>query len=186
VVERAQRGDREAFASIAFELSDRLMGLAHRILRDHGAAEEALQVALLRIWRDLPSLREPDAVDAWAARILVRACQDSLRHARRKERSLQLLPHEGHVDDASSRLADHEELERAFATLSADHRAVVVLHYYRDLPLAEISTALDIPIGTVKTHLHRAKRRCASCSTRNGEGRGPLWAGVGRPFTGRQ
>lgn len=158
VVERAQGGDREAFASLAFELSDRLMGLAHRILRDHGAAEEALQVALLRIWRDLPSLREPDSIDAWASRILVRACQDSLRQARRAGRSVQLLPHEGHVGDSSSRLADHEELEAAFATLSADHRAVVVLHYYRDLPLAEIATVLDVPIGTVRSRLHYARR----------------------------
>jgi len=162
VVERAQRGDREAFASVAFELSDRLMGLAHRILRDHGAAEEALQVALMRIWRDLPSLREPEAVDAWAARILVRACQDSLRHARRKGYALPLLPHEGQVDDPSSWLADHEELERAFGTLSADHRAVVVLHYYRDLPLVEISTMLKIPIGTVRSRLHYARRALRS------------------------
>jgi len=158
VVERAQRGDLDAFASIAFELSDRLMGLAHRILRDHGAAEEALQVALLRIWKDLPSLREPDAVDAWAARILVRACQDSLRHTRRSGRVLQLLPQEGHVEDPSAGFGERQELERAFGTLSADHRAVVVLHYYRDLSLADIAGTLDIPIGTVRSRLHYARR----------------------------
>jgi len=158
----AQRGDREAFASIAFELSDRLMGLAHRILRDHGAAEEAVQVALLRIWRDLPSLRDPDAVDAWAARILVRACQDSLRQARRSGRPLRMLPDEGRIDDSSSQFADHEELERAFASLSTDHRAVVVLHYYRDLPLADIATLLHVPIGTVRSRLHYARRALRS------------------------
>jgi len=158
VVERAQRGDLDAFASIAFELSDRLMGLAHRILRDHGAAEEALQVALLRIWKDLPSLREPDAVDAWAARILVRACQDSLRHTRRSGRVLQLLPQEGYVEDPSAGFGERQELERAFGTLSADHRAVVVLHYYRDLSLADIAGTLDIPIGTVRSRLHYARR----------------------------
>ena len=134
------------------------MGLAHRILRDHGAAEEALQVALLRIWKDLPSLRDPDAVDAWAARILVRACQDSLRHTRRTGRVLQLLPQEGHVEDPSAGFGERQELERAFRTLSADHRAVVVLHYYRDLSLADIAGTLDIPIGTVRSRLHYARR----------------------------
>ena len=158
MVERAQRGDLDAFASIAFELSDRLMGLAHRILRDHGAAEEALQVALLRIWKDLPSLREPDSVDAWAARILVRACQDSLRHTRRTGRVLHLLPREGHVEDPSAGFGERQELERAFSTLSADHRAVVVLHYYRDLSLVDIAATLDIPIGTVRSRLHYARR----------------------------
>lgn len=157
-MERAQRGDVDAFASVAFELSDRLMGLAHRILRDHGAAEEALQVALLRIWRDLPSLREPGSLEAWAARVLVRACQDSLRQTRRSGRPLQLLPNEGHVDDPSAKFGDRQELERAFATLSADHRAVVVLHYYRDLSLADIAATLDIPIGTVRSRLHYARR----------------------------
>ena len=154
----AQRGDREAFASIAFEISDRLMGLAHRILRDHGAAEEALQVALLRIWRDLPSLRDPDRLDAWAARVLVRACQDSLRRARRSGRPVFLFADEASVEDGSSAFADHEELEKAFAVLSADHRAVVVLHYYRDLPLSEIAATLGIPIGTVRSRLHYARR----------------------------
>jgi len=157
-VERAQGGDLDAFASIAFELSDRLMGLAHRILRDHGAAEEALQVALLRIWKDLPGLRKADALEAWAARILVRACQDSLRHSRRTGRVLQLLPDEAHVEDPAATFGEHQELEGAFATLSADHRAVVVLHYYRDLSLADIATTLDVPIGTVRSRLHYARR----------------------------
>lgn len=158
VVEQAQRGDVDAFASIAFELSDRLLGLAHRILRDHGAAEEALQVALLRIWKDLPSLREPEALEAWASRVLVRACHDSLRRTRRTGPVTSLMAHDGKVEDGSSQLADHDELEGAFATLSADHRAVVVLHYYRDLPLAEIATILDVPIGTVRSRLHYARR----------------------------
>jgi RNA polymerase sigma-70 factor, ECF subfamily len=158
VVERAQAGDLDAFASIAFELSDRLMGLAHRILRDHGAAEEALQVALLRIWKDLPSLREPNAVEAWAARILVRACQDSLRRTRRTGRVLQLLPNDDLVEDPTATIGEHHELEGAFATLSADHRAVVVLHYYRDMSLADIAATLDVPIGTVRSRLHYARR----------------------------
>ena len=155
---RAQRGDLDAFASIAFEISDRLMGLAHRILRDHGAAEEALQVALLRVWKDLPGLREPDSLEAWAARILVRACQDSLRQTRRTRRVLQLLPNEGQVEDPAAKFGENQELERAFATLSAAHRAVVVLHYYRDLSLADIATTLDVPIGTVRSRLHYARR----------------------------
>lgn len=158
VVELAQRGDREAFASIAFELSDRLMGLAYRILRDHGAAEEALQVTLLRIWRDLPSLRDPDRIDAWAARILVRACQDNLRRARRKGIALPLRSADAMGDDEPSRIADHEQLDRAFASLSAEHRAVVVLHYYRDLSLAEIAATLGVPIGTIRSRLHYARR----------------------------
>ena len=59
LVERAQRGDRDAFSSLAIELSDQLFGVAHRILRDFDSASDAFQVALVRIWRDLPGLRDP-------------------------------------------------------------------------------------------------------------------------------
>ena len=72
LVEQAQRGDREAFTTLAFELSDRLFAVAHRILRDFDAAGDALQVTLLRIWRDLPSLRDSSMVERWSYRILVR------------------------------------------------------------------------------------------------------------------
>ena len=83
LVEQAQRGDREAFQVVAFTLSDRLFGVAHRILRDFDAAGDALQMALVRIWRDLPSLRDPERIEAWATRALIRACHDQLRRERR-------------------------------------------------------------------------------------------------------
>src|SRR5918996_4767165 len=88
LVERAQRGDREAFTSLAFELSDRLFAVAHRILRDFDSAGDALQVTLLRIWRDLPALRDPALVEGWANRVLVRACHDELRKQRRRAPTL--------------------------------------------------------------------------------------------------
>jgi RNA polymerase sigma-70 factor, ECF subfamily len=158
LVERAQGGDREAFSSVAFALSDRLFGVAHRILRDADAAGDALQVALVRIWRDLPALREPERLDAWAYRILVHACHDELRRRRGRPPVLQLLPDDAAVDHSIVSVADRDQLEHAFRDLSTDHRAVVVLHYYRDLTLAEIADVLRIPIGTVRSRLHYARR----------------------------
>ncbi len=74
LVTRAQRGDEEAFASLAVAAGDRLHAVAHRILRDLDLAEDATQQALLAIWRDLPQLRDPARFDAWSYRLLVRAC----------------------------------------------------------------------------------------------------------------
>jgi RNA polymerase sigma-70 factor (ECF subfamily) len=158
LVERARDGDREAFAAVAFALSERLYGIAHRILRDADAAGDALQVALVRIWRDLPSLREPERLEAWAYRLLVRACQDELRKRRGRPPVLHILPDDGAVDHSIVSVADRDQLERAFRNLSAEQRAVVVLHYYRDLTLGEIADALGIPIGTVRSRLHYARR----------------------------
>jgi RNA polymerase sigma-70 factor (ECF subfamily) len=158
LVELAQRGDREAFTRLAFELSDRLFAVAHRILRDFDAAGDALQVTLLRIWKDLPGLKDPDLVEAWAYRILVRACHDALRKQRRQAPALHLLAVDGAEADPAISIANREQLNRAFARLPVEQRAAIVLQYYRDLTLPQIAEVLHVPIGTVRSRLHYAKR----------------------------
>jgi RNA polymerase sigma-70 factor (ECF subfamily) len=158
LVERAQQGDRHAFTELALALSDRLFAVAHRILRDWDAAGDALQVALVRIWRDLPSLRDPGMVEAWSYRAVVHACHDELRKQRRRAPTIRLLPIDGTVDDPVFSVVDRDQLDRAFRALSVDHRAVIVLQYYRDLTLPDIAETLDLPIGTVRSRLHYAKR----------------------------
>lgn len=162
LVEQAQQGDREAFTSLAFELSDRLFAVAHRIVRDYDTAGDVLQVALVRIWRDLPSLKDPDHVEGWAYRILVRACYDTLRKARRQPTALALLPRDDVVADPAKAVADREELERAFQTIPVEQRAVLVLQYYRGMTLQEIAETLQVPIGTVRSRSHYAKRTLRS------------------------
>jgi RNA polymerase sigma-70 factor (ECF subfamily) len=162
LVEQAQRGDREAFTRLAFELSDRLFAVAHRILRDFDSAGDALQVTLLRIWRDLPTLRDPSLVEAWAYRVLVRACHDELRKLRRQAPALHLLAVDGAEEDPAISIADREQLDRAFRTLTTEQRAAIVLQYYRDLTLSEIADVLQVPIGTVRSRLHYAKRALRS------------------------
>jgi len=162
LVEQAQRGDREAFTRLAFELSDRLFAVAHRILRDFDSAGDALQVTLLRIWRDLPTLRDPSLVEAWAYRVLVRACHDELRKLRRQAPALHLLAVDGAEEDPAISIADREQLDRAFQTLTTEQRAAIVLQYYRDLTLSEIADVLQVPIGTVRSRLHYAKRALRS------------------------
>jgi RNA polymerase sigma-70 factor, ECF subfamily len=160
LVEQAQRGDREAFGLLAVPLADQLFRVAHRILRDADLAADATQQALVSIWRDLPQLRDPARFDAWSYRLLVRACYAEGRKERHWAPSLYLLSTDdpiGAVDGTSS-VIDRDQLERATRRLSVDHRAVVVLHYYLDLPLAEISALLGVPIGTVRSRLRYAMR----------------------------
>lgn len=158
LVEQAQRGDREAFTRLAFELSDRLFAVAHRILRDFDSAGDALQVTLLRIWQDLPTLRDPGLIEAWAYRVLVRACHDQLRKLRRQAPALHLLAVDGAAEDPAISIANREQLDRAFRTLTVEQRAAIVLQYYRDLTLPEIAEVLQVPIGTVRSRLHYARR----------------------------
>src|SRR5215207_9269513 len=82
LIEQAQRGDREAFAALARTRGDRLFGIARRILRDVGLAEDAVQQALVIAWRELPRLRDPERFDAWLQRTLVHACYAEARRKR--------------------------------------------------------------------------------------------------------
>ena len=159
LVTRAQRGDEEAFTSLAVAVGDRLHAVAHRILRDTDLAEDATQQALLAIWRDLPHLRDPAHFDAWSYRLLVRACYAEGRRTRHWTPNMRLLPaHEPMQSDGSNAIVDRDLLERAFRRLSIDHRAVVVLHHYLDWPLERVADALGIPAGTARSRLHHAMR----------------------------
>jgi RNA polymerase sigma-70 factor, ECF subfamily len=159
LVERAQRGDHEAFDALATAAYHRLYAIARRILRDGYAAEDAVQDALVKAWREIQGLRDPGAFDAWLHRLLVNACNDHARRTRRRPVELPALP----IDrieprDDLAQLADRDELERAFLELSVEHRAVLVLTHYVGLPANEVSRILGIPPGTVASRLHYGAR----------------------------
>jgi RNA polymerase sigma factor (sigma-70 family) len=158
LVVRAQRGDKGAYALVATEIADRFLAVARRILRDIDLAEDATQQALLAIWQDLPQLRDPARFEAWSYRLLVRACYAEGRKERRWAPNLHLLPKDGLADDDLSSVIDRDLLERGFRHLSIDHRTVVVLHHYLDMPLDRVADVLGIPAGTAHSRLHHAMR----------------------------
>jgi RNA polymerase sigma-70 factor (ECF subfamily) len=96
LVERAQRGDLEAFSQLVKASAPRLKGVANLILRDRERAEDALQDALLLAWRDLRALRDPDAWDAWLRRLTVNACYKAAgRERKRSSLEMHLAPDPG-------------------------------------------------------------------------------------------
>ena len=159
LVERARAGDREAYERLARAVGDGLFQVAYRILRDLDSAEDAVQRALVAIWHDLPKLRDPDRFEAWAYRVVTRTSLDEARQRRRHGLVRETVPVEPSEPDASRSVVIRDELGRAFDDLRPEHRAVVVLHYYVGLPLAEIAEILGIPYGTVGSRLHYALQR---------------------------
>lgn len=157
-VRLAQRGDRAAFERVAFELSDDLFAIAVGILRDREAAADVLQLTLVNIWRDLPSLREPERLRAWSRRILVNRCYQTLRYSRRWPVFVPIDPVESLSQSASPDVETRDELERAFVRLTPEQRAVVVLYYLHDRTMDDVAANLDLSIGTVKSRLHHARR----------------------------
>jgi RNA polymerase sigma-70 factor (ECF subfamily) len=157
LVERARGGDHDAFAELAREAVVRLDRAARLILRDPELARDAVQEGLIRAWRDLPKLRDPDRFDAWLYRLTVNACLDQARRRRRRVVEVELTAISAPATSDSSRAhADRDEVDRVLQGLDEAGRAIVVLHYFVGMPLTDVAATLAIPIGTVKSRLHRA------------------------------
>jgi RNA polymerase sigma-70 factor (ECF subfamily) len=158
LVERAMRGDHDAFAQLADDAFPKLYGTAGLILGDEAAVQDAVQATLIRAWQDLPKLRDSNRFDAWLYRIVLNACHDE---GRRRQRDRQHEVGLGGTDPGTSRdpavwLADRDELDRAFARLTADQRAVLTLVFYRGMTVPQAAAVLGTPLGTAKSRLHRA------------------------------
>jgi len=179
LVGRARQGDLDAFTALAGARLLAMTRTATAILGDEPEAHDAVQEALISIWRELPTLREPERFDAWAGRILVNACRHALkRRIRVRVREIRLSPEPadgpGFGDDGrlarpaavgfatvaarAESLGDDDALNRAFERLDAEQRTLLVLHHLEERPLTEIAALLGIPIGTAKSRLFTARR----------------------------
>jgi len=173
--ERADNTER--FLRLAGSELDRAYRLAGLVLGNQDEAEDATQEALLRAWRRLPSLRDPDGFRPWLDRIVVNVCRDRLRR-RARIRFVAIDPGMGlrWPVDPFRAVLDRDEALRALEVLEADERLVVILHYWADLTLAAVADRTGWPIGTVKSRLHRALGRMAGsldADARMAEGKRP-------------
>jgi RNA polymerase sigma-70 factor (ECF subfamily) len=152
-------GDDVAFAELVDLDGDPCYAIAYRILRDVERAQDAVQQAFLLAWRELPRLRNVERFEVWLHRLVVNACYEELRRYRRWAVNVRAFPVDGPGGgDETVSIDDRDALERAFRSLSPEHRAVVVLHHHAGYPLASIAEVAGIPVGTVKSRLHYATR----------------------------
>ena len=166
LVTAAQRGDADAFDALARLSSDRLYAVAVRVTRDHHRAQDALQQALIAAWTELPRLRDPDRFEAWTYRLVVRFAVQEARGGRQPGREIVALSEqESSPDTTSADVATRDQLERGFRRLTPEQRAVIVLHFYAGLSLAEIADVIGVPLGTVGSRLHYAKRALRAALT---------------------
>jgi RNA polymerase sigma-70 factor (ECF subfamily) len=157
LVVRARGGDHDAFTALVDLTVARLDSAARLILRDPELARDAVQESLIRAWRDLPGLRDPDRFDAWVHRLTVHSCLDLARRRRRRVIEVELEQTDvASPSDFSSGVADREQLDRALRGLDLAHRAVIVLHYYLGMPMPDVAAVMGIPLGTAQSRLHSA------------------------------
>jgi len=130
--------------------------LAGYLLGDADEAQDAVQEALIKAWRNWSSLRDPERFGAWFDRILVNVCRDRMR----RHRTLRMVELEaaGEVESADPfrRMLVEDEVAAAVARLNPEHRIVIILRFWQDLALEGVADRLDLPLGTVKSRLHCA------------------------------
>jgi RNA polymerase sigma-70 factor, ECF subfamily len=149
------RGD---FVRLAGRHLDSSFKLAGYLLGDAGEAEDAVQESLLRAWRAWSGLRDAESVGPWLNRIVVNVCRTRIQ-ARRRVRVLALDDGLGtEAVDPFRAVLTRDAVGRALDRLTPEQRVVVVLRYWRDMPLESIAATLEVPLGTVKSRLHYAQR----------------------------
>ena len=171
LVERARRGDREAFGQLASGEVDRLHAIARLVLRDPDLAEDAVQEALLKAWRDLPKLREPAKFGAWLRKLVVNSAHDEGRRLKRRRPETELKPHHDRAaGDELDGLLQRDEIARAFRRLKEGERTVIALRYYVELSNADAAATLGIREVAYRSKLHRALRALSAALAADARG----------------
>jgi RNA polymerase sigma-70 factor (ECF subfamily) len=167
LVERGRRGDEAAFQALLENRIGAALRLASAILGDDDDARDAVQMASIQAWRELPQLRDPDRFDAWFGRILMNACRTVIRSRRRRhvrEVPVASLDQAGRIalparstPSHAERTGEIEIVSRAFDRLSADARILLTVHHLEGRSIAETAAIAGISIATAKWRLHMAR-----------------------------
>jgi RNA polymerase sigma-70 factor (ECF subfamily) len=163
LVAQAQQGDEAAFEQLVLRHQRYAFNVAYRVLDDYGEAEDVTQEAFVRVWRGLSDFRGQAKFTTWLYRIVHNLCLNRLPKLRRDLQ--QIEPLEEVLVHPALFLPDlfetreqvaflHHQLDR----LPEKYRLVLTLRYLQNLSYTEIADVLALPIGTIKTHIHRGRR----------------------------
>jgi RNA polymerase sigma-70 factor (ECF subfamily) len=167
LVQRVRAGEPDAFEELVRRTRRDGYRLAFRILRRHEEADDALQDSYVKAYRALDRFEAGRAFGPWFLTIVARTALSALRQGKRRSAESLDDPGPGGATPLAERVADPSQnpditeywllVERSFAALSEEHRAVLALRVDADLSYADIAEALDVPIGTVMSRLARAR-----------------------------
>jgi RNA polymerase sigma-70 factor (ECF subfamily) len=163
LIRRCQAKDKDAFRLLVENYRKVMFGTAYLMTKDRGLAEDALQDALLQMWKHLPSLRQGVSLKAWAIRIVVNEVNRQWRTKRVPTVPLEYAPDiADDCEDAAAamiRSEDHQNLRRALEHLPREIKETVILRYFSDLTVPEVAKIMGKPEGTIKSRLSRALTR---------------------------
>lgn len=163
LVVRCQLGERSAWPGLVERWHPPVWTFLWRMVGDGGRSDDLAQEVWLRVVRGLPRLESPARFPAWLFTVARRVVHDDLRRTyRRVETDPDVAPEDaaGSIDDDGvAELLDRLELERALEVLAPRDRETVVLFHLGELTIDDVARVLEVPTGTVKSRLHRARQQ---------------------------
>lgn len=163
LIERCRAGDERAFAELVDAYKDLVYGMVWRLARDRSQVDDLAQEVFLKVHRGLPYFRGEARLSTWIYRIVMNVCSQANT---RRPREVSLDDERGgrpielrRNDTAFGEMELRDRLEKAIAKLPEHYRVLIAAHHLRGVQYEALAETLGIPLGTVKTHLHRAKRQ---------------------------
>jgi RNA polymerase sigma-70 factor (ECF subfamily) len=164
LIERCRAGDDAAFGELVDRYKDLVYGLIYRLTSDRSRVDDLAQDVFLKVHRGLPYFRGEARLSTWIYRIVQNVCSQA-RAERVSDLSYdQMSENRPHLEPATVDRTPHDlelrdRLDKAIAQLPDSYRMLIAAHYLQGVQYEALAEALNIPLGTVKTHLYRAKRR---------------------------
>jgi RNA polymerase sigma-70 factor, ECF subfamily len=162
LVDRCRRDEPGAFEELVNHFKNLVFAVIIRTVSDPSRAEDLAQDVFLRVHRGLPYFRGEARLSTWIYRIIVNVCSQE-RDTRRTPVSLDdpdaRVPPPSTIDRSFTDLELRDRLEKAIQQLPVQHRLLIAGHYLQGVQYENLAEAMNLPLGTVKTHLHRAKRQ---------------------------
>jgi RNA polymerase sigma-70 factor, ECF subfamily len=166
LIQRAQKGSHEAFAALVDEHQRYVYNLALRVVKDENEALDLTQETFVRAWTALPNFRGQSQFRTWLYRIVTNLCYNRLPNLRRSLNDLgddvmEDIP-EPQFNGPASEFETNEtkrHLSQAIQNLDANYQLLITLRYQHELSYDEIASTLNLPLGTVKTGIFRAKEQ---------------------------
>lgn len=159
LIERCRTGDDIAFGELVERYKNLVYGMVWRLTTDRSLTDDLAQEVFLKVHRGLPYFRGEARLSTWIFRIVSNVCNEARSRRTAEVPGDRRTVEPGRTDNAFADLELRDRLDKAIAQLPEQYRVLIAAHYIDGVQYEALAEALDIPIGTVKTHLHRAKRR---------------------------
>lgn len=159
LIERCRTGDDIAFGELVDRYKNLVYGMVWRMVSDRSQTDDLAQEVFLKVYRGLPYFRGDARLSTWIFRIVSNVCSQARSRRTAEVPGAVPLREPGSADASFAELELRDRLDKAIAQLPENYRLLIAAHYLKGVQYEALAEALDIPVGTVKTHLYRAKRR---------------------------